>query len=209
MKFDLKIPWRSKDIETRRTEGAEFYGIRDLWNQHNDGVVRWDNVNATNATITNLTLNGTTSTTNAAGYIIGTIVQIVSAHSNTEVTTTSGTYQSTNTAASITPKANTHKVMVIATGTFEDSNISTCDAYASIFNGTTDLNPGTSGVGLVVMSGGTAVDIVAPICITVLDSPASTSSTTYTVKIRVGAGSGTIKWGHAGTQNITLYEIAA
>lgn len=64
MKLDLKIPWQSKDEETRKNIGSEFYGIRDIWNQHNDGVVRWDNYNATNATITNLTAAGNVNLNN-------------------------------------------------------------------------------------------------------------------------------------------------
>lgn len=51
MKLDLKIPWRSKDEKTRLAEGAEFYGIRDQWAQHDTGVVPWNNLKALNATI--------------------------------------------------------------------------------------------------------------------------------------------------------------
>ncbi len=73
MKLDLKIPWNSEDEEIRRTTGAEFYGLRDVWNQHDSGVVYWNNMNAYNSvvntqtvtsqTITNETITNATITT--------------------------------------------------------------------------------------------------------------------------------------------------
>lgn len=76
MNLDLKIPWRSKDVETLRTTGFEFYGIRDQWNQHNQGVLYWLNVNVVNLTSTGTTvLKGTTTNDSAATGNIGEYVE--------------------------------------------------------------------------------------------------------------------------------------
>lgn len=62
MKLDLKVMWQSLQETIRNTVGKEFYGLRDLWNQHNDGVVSWDNVKTTNLTVTNATISNLNST---------------------------------------------------------------------------------------------------------------------------------------------------
>lgn len=70
MKLDLKVMWQSLQETIRNTVGKEFYGLRDLWNQHNDGVVSWDNVKTTNLIATNATItNGTIQNLN--GTFIG------------------------------------------------------------------------------------------------------------------------------------------
>lgn len=68
MNIDLKIPWRSKDYQTRLSTGAEFYGLRDYINQRNQGAVAWDNINAINAIITNATI-GTLTITGTFPYL--------------------------------------------------------------------------------------------------------------------------------------------
>lgn len=155
-------------------------------------------------------VEGAASTVNAAGYVIGTVIQIVTANTTTSTSTSSGTYQSTSLTASITPAANTHKIRVTAIGMLEDSATAAADAAVTIFRGSTDLSPAGTSVGmLVITSSGVGIDENAPSTLVFVDSPATTSSTTYTVKIRIQGGAGTVKYGLGGNQHILLEEIAA
>lgn len=152
-------------------------------------------------------VEGAATTVNAAGYVIGSVIQTVTGSSTTSKSTSSGTYQTTNLTATITPKATTHKILVIAVGEMLTPSISACDHAASIFRDSTDTS--SAGPLNYIGDGGVAAAIGAPGCVAVLDSPASTSAIVYSVKIKVGAGSGTIVWGTHGNQFIILQEIAA
>lgn len=143
---------------------------------------------------------------NAAGYIIGTVVQtnqvIV-----TSGTTSSGTaYTSTGSTASITPLATTHKIKITAVGTLANTAFSTQNVYVSIFRGSTDLDTSSNGFGLVSTNAANTVD-QHPCCIIYLDSPATTSSTIYTLKIKsdTAAKAG---WNNNGSAVFLLEEIA-
>lgn len=116
---------------------------------------------------------------NAAGYIIGTIVQTVQFTTTTSVATTSSTFQATNLTASITPKATTHKIRITVTGSVYAVTSAT-RGWATIFRGSTNLGSSTSGM---VTWLNITNEIDYPAAMTYLDSPSTTSSTPYTVKI--------------------------
>lgn len=146
------------------------------------------------------------NTLNAAGYIIGSIVQIVQATDTTSTAASGTAYTSTATAASITPLATTHKIRISVTGRVSDTAVNVSNTYVSIFRGSTDLS---NGAGFTGIDGTSAVgSLEFPVGMCYLDSPATTSSTTYTVKIKTTASaSGT--WNNAsGTCVILLEEIA-
>lgn len=145
---------------------------------------------------------------NPAGYIIGTTVQAIQFVDTAATSTSSATYQSTTTVASITPKSTTHKIRISVSGTLQDNNISTADVAASVFRGGTDLD--TTGVGFVSMgSATTSTQLNVPASFVFLDAPVTTSALTYTVKIRVSAGAGTVIWNrNSGSAVIILEEIA-
>lgn len=144
---------------------------------------------------------------NAAGYVIGTVVQMVQVTDTTSTAASGTSYTSTNVAASITPKATTHKIRVTVTGRVSDTAWNSSNTYVSVFRGVTDL--AAAGNGFVGISGNTAVNAEVPVSISYLDSPASTSALTYTVKLKTtSAASGT--WNTSGgVCVILLEEIAA
>lgn len=133
------------------------------------------------------------------------ILQIVSASTASATTTASTSYVSTNLTASITPKFNTSKIAIIVGGILSCSGVGI--AYASLFRGATDLCGTSGGFGLTGNNNcGTPI--------VVYDSPATTSSTTYTVKIRDNSGAtnaifpSTDGGSFTSTATILLIEIA-
>jgi trimeric autotransporter adhesin len=147
---------------------------------------------------------GGTADTNAAGYIIGTIVQVVTATSTTDFTTTSSSFQTTNSTATITPKATTHKIRVTTTGTMFISAEGD-DIYATLTRGGINL-AGTFGLAHSSQNIAPGVDL-ANAALIYLDSPVTTSATTYAVAVRTGSA-GTAHYGDTPTQYFLLEEIA-
>ena len=138
----------------------------------------------------------------------GKVLQVVSANYGTEVTTTSSSFVDTGLSLAITPTLSTSKVLVIisqhltAAGTSGDGIIGFtalrgattlfANTYGVLFNmGSTNLGGGNWGY-------------------TYLDSPATTSSTTYKTQFRRISASGnqTAQFGSA-QSTITLLEIGA
>jgi len=150
-------------------------------------------------TATQLIYNGT------AFVATGRIVQLVQASVATQVQTTSSSYVTTTLNTSITPSLNTSKVLIVVSLPY--SNAANQDSNLTIFRGTvagTNLATNAS-VGFGFFSGGTQ-GISTPWNATFLDSPATTSATTYTVGMKTAGGTAAAFIGNAqGT--ITLIEV--
>lgn len=135
------------------------------------------------------------------------VLQVVQASVATQVTTTSSSYVTTTLNTSITPSSNTSKVLIVVSLPF--TNSANQDSNLTIFRGTvagTNLATNAS-VGFGFFSGGTQA-IAVPFNATYLDSPATTSATTYTVGMKTAGGTIAAFIGNAqGT--ITLMEISA
>lgn len=112
------------------------------------------------------------------------IVQVVT---NTPAQTSSSTYTSTNLTASITPSSASSRIKIIVTGAMQVTG--TNNAFLSVFRGSTDLAGNNFGFSSCVGSSGTNR---FPTAIIYIDSPATTSATTYTVKIRSGDNTGLV-----------------
>ena len=153
-----------------------------------------------NYTLTLPTNTGTLISTKSAG----TVLQVVSATYSTTTSTTSSSYVTSNIQASITPSSASNKILIIASVPF--NTIANTQACLTIFkNNTTDLSSSARGFGEQYST----VEIQAVAAINFLDSPATTSSTTYTVYFRA-ISSTTARTNPDSTQAvITLMEIAA
>lgn len=150
--------------------------------------------------------SGTTkkSTVNAILNIAGSVLQVVSTSSFTNYSTTSATFQATNLGVTITPKYSTSKILVIVAGGNIDTTGINGEAETTIYRGATNL--GTAD-GLAHYFGSTR--IIVPIAMSYLDSPATTSATTYTTYFRSMSG-GNISFNNGnGPASITVLEIAA
>jgi hypothetical protein len=163
----------------------------------------------TNYTLTLPTATGTLLSTASAG----TVLQVLTTTTTTLVTNSSATYASTGLSLNITPSSATSKILVMS--------------WCPIRYGT---NNGGGNVGIrinrasgtIVMNNNlinnvsAIVDISYPITLSYLDSPATTSSTNYTIEFALVNSSGvysnpTVNWNSGVTQTstLTLMEIAA
>ena len=137
----------------------------------------------------------------------GKVLQVVQATTATNVTNTTGTYADTNLSASITPSASTSKVLVLVAqnGCYRDGQTG---VGLKLLRGSTDImqfgqyagyNAGSSGRG-----------VVSGISTVYLDSPSTTSSTTYKTQLANPETSGTVGvQGYSCTSSIILLEIGA
>ena len=136
----------------------------------------------------------------------GSVLQVVSASTTTNTSTTSSSFVAvTNLTASITPLFTTSKILILVNMNIYGSSVNS-EAVATIYRAGSDL---TSGNGFADVYAG-STDIIQQAPMIYLDSPATTSSTTYAVYFKRTQGIGTIQSSLRGTTNtITLMEIAA
>ena len=148
--------------------------------------------------------NGTAAT-DAAAYGQLRVVQKVTATTSTNFATTSSSWQSTSLTVSITPTSSSNKVIVIAGQGPLYILANTVLAHATIFRGATNLGHADNGMAFSSISNaGTA--LYCPATLVAEDSPAATTATTYTVKVRSSDGATTAGWG--GSLTCTQWIVA-
>ena len=148
--------------------------------------------------------------TSAVQASSGKVLQVVQATYATQVDTTSTSYVTSGLNASITPSSSTSKVFIIVSNVIRANNSGDCQW--TVFRGTvsgTNL-ASFSSLGSFIYSTATAGSgtIVNTISITYLDSPATTSATTYTLGFKSSGVSVSSQYANAGA-TMTLMEIAA
>jgi hypothetical protein len=134
----------------------------------------------------------------------GTVLQVVSATTSTSFSTTSTSFVTTSFSASITPSSASSKVLVQTLGGVFRTP-SGVQGYLTIYRGATNLGDTNRGLQQV---GGQTGQCDFPIGIGFLDSPSTTSSTTYTIYIRASSSTVTFQV-DAATCTLLLQEIAA
>jgi hypothetical protein len=139
----------------------------------------------------------------------GKVLQVVEGVTTTEATISSGTYTDTNITATITPSATNSKILVILS-----ANVLVYAAGgSSLISNTQLLRDATQIADIPNFIRQTAPSftdnsIAANCAITKLDSPNTTSATTY--KVQAKQGSGTIYFQNgSGQSSIILMEIGA
>ena len=137
----------------------------------------------------------------------GAVLQVVTGTYSTQTSTTSTTPVTTGFSATITPKFTTSKILVIvnsSTGVIATGNGVVLQLWrggASVFSINTQAN--------YVNTSGTVNQVNQQTTNTYLDSPATTSATTYTVYFAsLAAGTAYFSIG-SNASTITLMEIAA
>ena len=158
----------------------------------------------TSATVTSLSATAVDAVTfKDSGFSILPIFQTVLDSTNTATTTTSTSWTSTNLSATITPKATTSKILVIAIGNLHITS-NGGNGYASLFRSGTNLGDTNQGFGALTTPA--AATLSAPTTLVYLDSPSTTSATTYNVRIRTNNGLITVGWNStAGVATATSY----
>jgi hypothetical protein len=152
-------------------------------------------------------INGSALTNLSAGKVL----QIVQAQKDGLISTSSTSYVTTNLTASITPSTTGSKVLILANMTACLQATQNKNGYFTIYRASTNIAPGGSGVyqqlsGIYSASGGS---ITPGLNMSFLDSPSSSSSTTYTVYMATDSG-GDQRMNQNGTSSvIQLLEIGA
>ena len=166
--------------------------------------------------------SGTMLTTASSGQSIpkaalptGSVLQVVQSVYTAGSSTSSTSYIATGVAATITPTSATSKILVIVSAYHYVTNSGAYAANTTIFRGTTsgtNLGDGTYGFGYYT-SGTSGTPVLATRAeISYLDSPATTSATTYTYAARVNNAACNIQTSASTVaipSTITLMEIAA
>ena len=148
-------------------------------------------------------LSGMTS----ASMPSGSVLQTVTANTNTAVTTTSSTYSATGLTASITPTSTSSKILVSVSqnGIYKDGNNTNGIDIRLVSNGGSAMD--------IVLAGRAAGDSAGVFSIgsvsgTFLNSPNSTSSITYSTDFRAVSNTNTAYVQvYSATSSITLMEI--
>jgi hypothetical protein len=149
-----------------------------------------------------LTFNNATTQASA-----GSILQVVNGTTLTTTSSSSTSYVQTNLTASITPKFSTSKIAIYVSSAVYWNATSGYSFYTIYRNNTTNL--GAGGVtGLACMSNPFQANVDVQLNIMYVDSPATTSATSYTLWVRTGAATSVTNDNNS-TNSIILMEIAA
>ena len=151
--------------------------------------------------------NGTTlvaDSSEATGlkYLPFSVLQTKSVQSSTQQTSTSSTYADiTSHTLTITPNSATNKILIVSTNSLLASGLA-CDVGIRILRDATNIFTSVQGV--------FAANVGASVTSIYLDSPATTSATTYKVQFNRATGSGTAYSNVSGTlSNLVVMEIYA
>ena len=138
----------------------------------------------------------------------GAVLQVVSTDDSTTRTTTSTSFVDCGTlSASITPSSTSNKILIIFSTGAQVSSAGDV-GYYTILRGATNIAPNTTnGFRNIQLGSSNGTNLVS---INFLDSPSTTSSTTYKVQFRSNTAGNTVSanW-NATTGTITVMEIKA
>ena len=143
---------------------------------------------------------------------VGSVLQVVSATNNTLNTTSNTAWTATSLSLSITPTSSTSKILLLSTATVGMGTANVAN-FAFGKNGTILNAGGTNWGASFLITGSNGNSYGYPWSENWLDSPATTSATTYAVYFRVDSG-GPAAFngrgnGNAGAATLIAMEIAA
>ena len=155
----------------------------------------------TDGTIVNADINASAAIAGTKLTGVGKVLQAITATDSTQRSTTSTSFVtgSNTLSASITPASASNKIYVVVT----TSVYTTSQARYTVYRGATDIGS-AGGDGLSDKQGGDWTSVA----MSVLDSPSTTSATTYQVYFK-SATAGTSYLNNSAKASITLIEIAA
>jgi len=138
----------------------------------------------------------------------GSVLQVVSGYTTTQVALTSGdtSYTDTGLSCAITPSATSSSVLIIAHQSFGKDNHST-QVDAQLVRGSSTVL--SNWLNDDVRTGDTQALYLPPAALVYVDSPSTTSATTYKTQFRNAAAAGTVYANtNSGHAKIILMEIA-
>ena len=160
------------------------------------------------STGTTLTVGESGDTVNiggTAGTGFGKILQVVGFTVNTAETTNSNTFTATALLKAITPSSTSNKILVFASGIIQSSGAAT-NSVVTLYRDSTNLGSASSGMASQYGSGGSGS---CNFGMNYLDSPSTTSSTTYRVYFKANSGAhNQVIFTDNSVGSLTLMEIA-
>ena len=142
----------------------------------------------------------------SAALPAGSVIQVVQGTYSTEVSTTSNSYVTTGITATITPKFATSKILIISSVIAANQGTGK-SAFFTIYRNSTNLASNTyNNFGQTYFGNSTSYTNTN---MTYLDSPATTSATTYTVYMNAYINQTLVANVNGGTGTIQLLEIAS
>ena len=151
-------------------------------------------------------ISGAASSIIAPGMVIQTVQNKLEDVARVAITSTS--FQATNITGTITPTSTSSKILIMMSTSGNNNNTNNTGMPITIYrNGSTDLSGAGDGFTTVETRGARSH---MPVSIQVLDSPATTSATTYTMYTRSNSGS-TVELPYSNgneTAVVILQEIA-
>jgi hypothetical protein len=155
----------------------------------------------------------TTNISSSTGVVLssqmptGSVLQVVSASYNTGASTTSSTFTATGLTASITPKFSTSKVLILVSQTGIITGAAGAGVGINLYRNSTIICSFSVLIGY--MAGVTITALGTATSGNWLDSPATTSSVTYSTKYNSNNNSTNVSvQNNNDTSTITLMEIA-
>lgn len=136
------------------------------------------------------------------------VVQIVTGNTSTQASSSVTSYADTNLTATITPTSSTNKVLVVVTqnGLIKVAGSADSGMNLKLFRGATEIQQ----FGYRLGYSGTSIDLYPGSAATqYLDSPATTSATTYKTQFANNTAAAAVRVQDAGLSNstIVLYEV--
>tara|TARA_Y100000389_G_C16957946_1_gene269656 strand:- start:26 stop:484 length:459 start_codon:yes stop_codon:yes gene_type:complete len=139
------------------------------------------------------------ATSASAVHVPGSVIQVVEGSYNTQTDISSGSYVDSGLSVIITPKFSSSKVYVI-------TNLQTFINGVGIIG--VNIVRGSTSILTLQNAAGYQDNSADVVSLTKLDSPATTSATTYKVQVNQIANSGTLRINQNGGSRITVMEIA-
>ena len=160
----------------------------------------------------NVSLAGTNVITNGkvvtSAQPTGSVLQVVTSTITNAPSTTSGTYSSTGLSVTITPSSASNKILILPSLACAASGSQgfNSSGYFAIYRGASQINGDFILRSYVYSGAGTYLSM--PGSSTYLDSPATTSATTYTIYFKTGASTATYLNADGQQSHLTVMEIA-
>jgi len=139
----------------------------------------------------------------------GKVLQVVYGSTATEANSTTASYIDTGLTATITPSSASSKVLVLINQIVGKSG---GDTYINVdvFRGSTSItSPSSFLTGYAGSTGSSATNYIGAVSASILDTPATTSATTYKTRILNAAAAGNVYANQFALSTIVLMEIGA
>lgn len=141
----------------------------------------------------------------------GKVLQVIQTVYATQLNTSSATYVDTNLSATITPSSATSKVLVLVTQSIRtDNTVGSVQSNLNITRGASQVfEQVRAQYNQLAATGLSTNEILDIVPMTFLDSPATTSATTYKTQVKLVTGTNIQLQGGNSNSVITLIEIGA